>query len=281
MPGRVNWTPKRLGLALKNAREQAGLTQDEAATAIESAASKISRIELGQSGVRPLDLKLLLRAYAVPEEVAASMRELAKAGRQRGRWSSYREQLPAWFRTFVDLESDASSIRQYQAEIIPGILQTEACIKAMLSDAWSHDLEAFQQQVEIRLKRQSVLDDGVHLAFVLSESAVRRAVGGPAVMREQLAHLAEIGRRPGIAVQVLPFGAQTYVAPSFSFVILRFDDDPGSDVIYTESFTDADYLDRPDLVRTYTRLWDDLRAAALGPAESRSLIEQVGDPSRE
>lgn len=271
---------RRLGLALKNAREQAGLTQDEAAQAIESASSKISRIELGQSGVRPLDLKLLLRAYGVPDDVAASMRELAKAGRQRGRWSSYREQLPAWFRAFVDLESDASTIRQYQAEIIPGILQTQAYITAMLSDAWSHDAAASQQQqVEIRLKRQSILDDGVQLSFVLSESAVRRTVGRAEVMREQLAHLIELSRRPSITIQILPFGAQTYVPPSFSFVILRFEDDPASDVIYAETFTDADYLDRPDLVRAYTRLWDDLRAAALGPAESRALIEQLSDPS--
>src|SRR5437870_2450569 len=108
---------RRLGMALKHAREQAGLTQDEAAAAIESAASKISRIELGQSGVRPIDLTLLMKAYGLPDAVAASMRELAKAGRQRGRWSSYREQLPAWFRTFVDLEGDASEIRTYQAEI--------------------------------------------------------------------------------------------------------------------------------------------------------------------
>ncbi|KUL39299.1 DUF5753 domain-containing protein [Actinoplanes awajinensis] len=270
---------RRLGIALKHAREQAGLTQEEAAEAIESASSKISRIELGQSGVRPLDLRLLLRAYGVPDAVGSSMRELAKAGRQRGRWSSYREQLPAWFRTFVDLEGDASEIRQYQAEIIPGILQTEDYVRAILSDAWSDDASALDQQIEIRLKRQAILDEDVQLAVVLSESAVRRLVGGPAVMQGQMAHLLELSRRRTVTLQVLPFDAQTHVESLFNFVILRFDDDPASDVIYTESYTDADYLDRPDLVRAYTRLWDDLRAAALGPAESRALIEQLGDLS--
>src|SRR3954470_15601957 len=132
---------RRLGIALKRAREQVGMTQDEAAAAIESAASKISRIELGQSGVRPTDLTLLINAYGVPDSVAASMRELAKAGRQRGRWSSYREQLPAWFRTFVDLEGDASEIRSYQAEIIPGTLQTEAYIRAILTSPGMPDEE--------------------------------------------------------------------------------------------------------------------------------------------
>lgn len=270
---------RRLGMALKRAREQAGLTQDEAAAAIESAASKISRIELGQSGVRPIDLTLLMKAYGLPDAVAASMRELAKAGRQRGRWSSYREQLPAWFRTFVDLEGDASEIRTYQAEIIPGMLQTEAYIRAVLTSPGMPDEDTLDQQVKIRLARQSILEESTELAYVLSESAVRRMVGGPDTMRNQLVHLAALSRRPHMTIQVLPFAAQTYAVSSFSFVILRFDQDSASDVIYTENFTDADYLDRPDLVRAYTRLWDDLRAAALGPVESRLLIEQLGDPS--
>ena len=270
---------RRLGIALKRAREQAGMTQDEAAAAIESAASKISRIELGQSGVRPTDLTLLINAYGVPDSVAASMRELAKAGRQRGRWSSYREQLPAWFRTFVDLEGDASEIRSYQAEIIPGTLQTEAYIRAILTSPGTPDEEALDQQVKIRLARQSIIGDNTELAYVLSESAIRRMVGGPGTMRDQLAHLVALSQRPNVTIQVLPFAAQTYAVSSFSFVILRFDQDTASDVIYTETFTDADYLDRPDLVRAYTKLWDDLRAAALGPVESRLLIEQLGDPS--
>ncbi|MEU4243458.1 helix-turn-helix transcriptional regulator [Actinoplanes sp. NPDC026619] len=270
---------RRLGIALKRAREQAGMTQDEAAAAIESAASKISRIELGQSGVRPTDLTLLINAYGVPDSVAASMRELAKAGRQRGRWSSYREQLPAWFRTFVDLEGDASEIRSYQAEIIPGTLQTEAYIRAILTSPGIPDEEALDQQVKIRLARQSIIDENTELAYVLSESAIRRMVGGPGTMRDQLAHLVALSHRPNVTIQVLPFAAQTYAVSSFSFVILRFDQDSASDVIYTETFTDADYLDRPDLVRAYTKLWDDLRAAALGPVESRLLIEQLGDPS--
>ena len=270
---------RRLGIALKRARERAGMTQDEAAAAIESAPSKISRIELGQSGVRSIDLTLLMRAYGLPDAVAASMRELAKAGRQRGRWSSYRELLPAWFRAFVDLEGDASEIHSYQAEIIPGTLQTEAYIRAILTSSGTPGEEALDQQVKIRLARQSILEEQTELAYVLSESAVRRMVGGPDTMRDQLVHLAALCRRPHVTIQVLPFAAQTYAVSSFSFVILRFDHDSTSDVIYTENFTDADYLDRPDLVRAYTRLWDDLRAAALGPVESRLLIEQLGDPS--
>lgn len=270
---------RRLGMALKRAREEAGMTQDEAAEVIDSASSKISRIELGQSGLRATDLTLLIRAYNVPESVAASLRELAKAGRQRGRWSSYREQLPTWFRTFVDLESDASEIRQFQAEIIPGILQTEAYVRTAMSNSGMPNDQAIEQHVRIRMERQSVLDGDTDLAFVLSESALRRITGSPEIMREQLAHLIDLSHRPHVTIQVMPFSARTYVDTSFNFVILRFDQDSASDVVYTETYTSADYLDRPDLVRTYGRLWDDLRAAALGPVESRLLIEGLNNPS--
>jgi transcriptional regulator with XRE-family HTH domain len=273
---------RRLGIALKRAREAAGMTQDEAAVVIEAASSKISRLELGQSGVRGTDLTLLLRAYSVSEEEAASMRTLAAAGRQRGRWSSFRDLLPSWFRQYVDLEGDASEIRWYQAEIIPGLLQTEAYIRGILSDLRRQGEEEMNQQVRIRLQRQSVLEEseGPELAFVLSESALRRAVDGPVTMREQLRHLVELsdpGRLPKLTLQVLPLDAKTYIVASFSFTILRFGDDPASDVVYVENYTTADYLDRPEAVRAYTRLWDDLRAAALGPVESRLLISQLAD----
>jgi transcriptional regulator with XRE-family HTH domain len=268
---------RRLGIALKRAREAAGMTQDEAAVVIDAAASKISRVELGQSGVRSMDLNALLGAYNVSEEEASSMRDLARAGRQRGRWSSFRDQLPSWFRQYVDLEGDASEIRWYQAEIIPGILQIEPYSRGVLRPLGSDEME---QQVKIRRHRQSVIDqpDAPEMTFVLSESALRRTVDGPTTMRDQLRRLAEIGRsHPNVVIQVLPFAAKSYIVSSFSFTILRFGDDATTDVVYSESFTTADYLDRSETVRAYTRLWDSLRASALGPVESGLLISRVAD----
>jgi transcriptional regulator with XRE-family HTH domain len=276
---------RRLGIALKRAREAAQMTQDEAAVVIDAAASKISRLELGQSGVRSMDLNALLAAYDVSGEEAVSMRDLAKAGRQRGRWSSFRDQLPSWFRQYVDLEGDASEIRWYQAEIIPGILQTEAYARGVLYRLGEQEME---QQVKIRQHRQAILGQAVapEMAFVISESAIRRTVDGAATMRDQLHQLAESAQsHPSISIQVLPFAARSYIDTSFGFTILRFGHDTilrfghdaSSDVIYAENFTTADYIDRPEAVRSYTRLWDDLRAAALGPVESSALISQVAD----
>ncbi|MEV6842585.1 DUF5753 domain-containing protein [Actinoplanes sp. NPDC051411] len=116
------------------------------------------------------------------------------------------------------------------------------------------------------------------MTFVLSESAIRRTVEGPMTMRDQMRHLVELGRSlPHVSIQVLPFTARSYVAASFGFTILRFGGDASSDVVYTENFTTGDYLDRPETVKAYSRLWDDLRAAALGPAESSLLISQAAD----
>ncbi|MER7166457.1 helix-turn-helix transcriptional regulator [Micromonospora sp. NPDC000207] len=264
---------RRLGNALRRAREAAGKSPDEAAEVIDSASSKISRLELGQSGIRLTDLKLLLDLYGVTGEEVEPLRELARAGRQRGRWSGYRNVVPDWFRQYLDLEADAAEIRWYQPEVVPGILQTEPYIRAMI------DGEDVEQQITVRLERQKVIDrpDGPELNFILSESALRRDLGDRAAMREQLSHIATLGKRPNVTIQVFPLDAETYVVASFNFIILRFGEEIASDVVYLETFTDADYLDGPEALRAYNRLWDGLRAAALGPAESRRLILRIAD----
>lgn len=188
--------------------------------------------------------------------------------------------MPDWFRQYLDLEGDASEIRWYQPEVIPGILQVEPYIRAMNAIAHPRPpTDEVDRQVAVRMERQSILrqDDGPDLNFILSESALRRSLGDGATMRRQLLHLAEVSEQPNVALQVFPFDAQTYETASFSFILLRFGDDAASDVVYVETFTDADYLDRPDAVRAYTRLWDRLRAAALGPVESRKLILRMAD----
>ncbi|MEV6986988.1 helix-turn-helix transcriptional regulator [Sphaerisporangium sp. NPDC051017] len=274
---------RRLGNALKRARDQAGKTQDEAAGVIDAAASKISRLELGQSGIKTTDLKLLLDLYGVTGEEAERMRDLARAGRQRGRWTGFRNVIPDWFRAYVDLEADASEIRWYQPEVVPGILQTEAYIKAMNATARPRITDGeVDRQVKVRLERQAILDQpyAPSLSFILSESALRRNIGDVATMRGQLTHLAQVAERPNVDLQVLPFDAQTYEVASFGFTILRFDHDATSDVVYLEDYTDATYLDRPDAVRAYTALWSRLQAAAMGQVESRNLIARMTDEKR-
>jgi transcriptional regulator with XRE-family HTH domain len=270
---------RRLGKALKHARDQAGKTQEEAAAVIDAAASKISRLELGQSGLKLTDLALLLDFYGVSGEQVESMRDLARAGRQRGRWTGFRNVVPDWFRAYVDLETDASEIRWYQPEVVPGILQTEAYIHAMNATAHPRVTDdEVNRHVKVRLERQAILDQpDTTLHFILSESALRRNIGDATIMHQQLVHLAELAERPNVELQVLPFDAQTFGAAWVGFIILRFDHDATSDVVYVETFTDADYLDAPDAVQAYTALWNRLQAAAMGQVESRNLIIRLAD----
>jgi transcriptional regulator with XRE-family HTH domain len=273
---------RRLGYALKRAREEAGKTQEEAAEVIDAASSKISRLELGQSGVRLTDLNLLLDFYRVGSRQSKWMSELARAGRQRGRWSSYRDVIPDWFRTYVDLESDAFEIRWYQCEVVPGVLQTESYIRAMNATARPRSTdEEVDRQIKVRLERQAILNQpDTSLHFILSESALRRNIGDDAIMRNQLTYLAEVAKRPNVELQVLPFDAQTFGAAWIGFTILRFDGDAASDTVYLEDYTNAEYLDHPDAVQAYTGLWSRLQAAAMGQVESRKLILRLADEVR-
>lgn len=273
---------RRLGKALKRARDHAGKTQEEAAAVLDAAASKISRLELGQSGIKLPDLMLLLDFYGVSGEQVESMRDLARAGRQRGRWSGYRNVVPDWFRDYVDLETDASEIRWYQPEVVPGILQTEAYMHAMNATAQPRITnDEVSLHVKVRLERQAILDQpDTTLHFILSESALRRNVGDAAIMHQQLRHLAELAERPNVELQVLPFDAQTFGTAWIDFIILRFDHDATSDVIYLEDYTDAAYLDALEAVQAYTALWNRLSAAAMGQVESRNLIIRLADEKK-
>ncbi|GAB4060252.1 helix-turn-helix domain-containing protein [Catellatospora paridis] len=267
---------RRLGQALRRGREAAGRTQEEAGRVIDAAATKISRMELGQSGIKIHDLNALLEFYGLVGEPADALRDLARAGRQRGRWSG--RNVPDWFRQYVDLEAAASEVRWYQSEIMPGILQTEEYIRAM----GPGDSGRADDHVALRKERQSLLtrDDAPDFAVIISESALRRQIGGAEVMRSQLRHVARTAAQAVISLQVLPFDAATYTTSSFAFTLLRFNQDAGADVVYLEDYTNAYYLDDQETARDYSRLWNRLSAAALGPQESVRLIERIAEELR-
>lgn len=270
---------RRLGIALRRARELANLTQDDAAEAIDAASSKVSRIELGQSGLKLTDLGALIQCYGVPKAEAERLRDLARAGRKRGRWSAFRNITPNWFRDYLDLEDDATQIRWYQPEIVPGVLQTEAYIRAVFTTGGPRSADdEIERLVQLRLDRQAVLERAdANLHFILSESALCRAVGDPSLMANQLRHIADLGDRSNLDLQVLPFDAQTYTPAYIAVTILRFEQDASTDVVYLEDYTDASYLDIQEPVRAYNALWNRLSAAALGQVESQELLREIAD----
>ena len=270
----------QLGNELRRLRELAGHTPAAAAQLLGCNATKISRLELGHSGITLGDVKLLLESYGDDPEHIAWMMELARNNRERGRWSGYRSAIPDWFRVYVDLERDADSIRATRAELVPGLLQTEAYMRALLDGATGApaDIDA---AVRNRTERQHVLagDDGPRVSFVLSESCVRRVVGSREVMAEQLEHLVAMAAHPRVQIQLQPFDSiEARSGAGFSFSLLRVPAVGAASplvFVYCEDFDDARYLDDHDTVSDYEALWSGAQAGAMGPRASADMLHAI------
>lgn len=279
----------QLGNELRRLREAAGTTPAEAARVLGCNVTKISRIELGQSGIAIGDVKMLLESYGDddPEHVQRMM-ELARGNRERGRWAGHRSALPEWFRIYVDLERDAEDIRLTGSEVVPGLLQSEAYIRALFEPAVPYGgLVDIEGAVAARQERQELLHraDPPTLSCVISESCVRRVVGGREVMADQLEHLVEVAGFPRVQLQLRPFeGEATTIGAGDRFTMLRIPvpgDGPPLSFVYCEDFDGARYVDDKAPLRAYESLWGALQAAALGPAETRSRLRQIAKQYRE
>lgn len=263
-------------------REAAGLTAAQAAKTLDSAQGKISRIELGQSGVTMGDLMLLLDLYQVEAVERQRLLDLSRDNRRRGRWTGHRSKFPEWFRAFVDLERDASDMRLVETEVVPGLFQTEAYMRILYSAN-----SPFAEPVDIdsavasRLERQELLDsaDSPLVSCVLSESGVRRMVGDRTVMAEQLRHLADLAERPRVQLQLYPFEAEVVGGCiGQRFTLIRIPAARASEPFtfaYCEDLDDARYIDDERSVRVYEAAWGAMQAAALGPGDTRRRLLEL------
>jgi len=273
-----------LGAELHRLRELTGMTQDEAAEHIGKAGNKISRVESGKIGIDKTDLDALLKLYKASEKDQLWCRELARTSKpKRGRPASETTLYlgPRWFRAFRDLETDASEIMEVRSEIITGILQTDAYIRAMF-DAQDVDPDdkIIEDTLRVRADRRKLLtrEKAARFSFVLSESALRRRIGGPAVMAEQLRHLAEVSMLPNVTLQIIPFDSRSYEPMNCGFTLFRFGHEMANDIVYLEMYSDAAYLDKPpETIRRYAELFGRLQGVALGPVESRHLVEAAAE----
>jgi transcriptional regulator with XRE-family HTH domain len=261
-----------LGTQLRRLREARGITAQEAARAIRGSESKISRIELGRTSVREVDIVDLLTLYGIAdpgerEELLA----LANQANQPGWWHQYQDVLPSWFQAYVGLEESAESIRSYDSQFIPGLLQTEEYAAAVLA-LGDFSLEETERLVVLRKERQRrFASGGLRLWAIVDEVALFRPVGSPQVLRAQLEHISGVCDQPGFALQVVPDSAGAFAAPG-SFSILRFAVPDLPDVVYIEQLTSAVYLDKPVDVERYTAAMDKLSAISAPPEETKEII---------
>ncbi len=263
-----------LGTQLRRLRESRGITAQEAARAIRGSESKISRIELGRNAVREVDIADLLSLYGITDTTEREqLLTLASQANQPGWWHRYQDILPGWFQAYIGLEESAESIRSYDAQFIPGLLQTEDYAATVIA-LGEFSLEETERLVYLRKERQRRFSSGgLRLWAIIDEAALRRPVGSISLMRDQLEHLLDSSDMPGFTLQVAPLPAGGY-APG-SFCILRFAVPDLPDVVYLEQLTSAMYLDKPSDVDRYVTAMDKLSAASAPPGQSRQIIRAM------
>ncbi len=269
---------RRLGVALRELREHAGLTHQQVGPTLDCSPSKISRIENGEVGVRRSDLLALLDLYGLDDAgQREELLELARESKRRGGWWLQYGELSHPYLKLIQLESEAASIRGTELLLIPGLLQTEAYARALISTASRDDPEEVERRVGIRMTRQAILQRPNPPEFwvVLDEASLHRHVGGAEIMRDQLHALVAASECPNVTIQVLPFEHGEYEAMTGSFRVMRFPDNRDPDTVYLEGFGGTMYLDDVHEIGRYSLVFEHLCAAALSPQLSRQRILTV------
>jgi hypothetical protein len=268
-----------LGNQLHHFREAAGITPEQAGYEIRASRSKISRMENGRVQFKERDVTDLLDLYGVTDEaIRAAMVSLVRQANAPGWWSKYGDVMADWFEGYLGLETSASVIRSFELQFVHGLFQTEAYARAVtLLGHTAAPADEIDRRVSLRLKRQDVLSGSQppQVWSVLDEGALRRPVGGRAVMRAQLNRLIEVAELRHVTVQVVPFDRGGHAAAGGSFTVLRFREADVPDVVYIEHLTNALYLDKREDVEHYMEVMNHLSAEALTPARSARFLAEI------
>ncbi|WP_324784080.1 helix-turn-helix transcriptional regulator [Streptomyces sp. H51] len=276
MAGSPTARRRRLSFELKKLREQSALTCAQVGEALDWSGSKVNRMETGSGRVQPSDIEALCRFYGTSEELREFLKSLAREAKTRGWWQVHGAGIPEWFNIYIGLEQDASTVRQYQCEVIPGLMQTEAYAGELHRSGAHMTAADIERAVHVRMERQAMLTrpDAPDAWFVVNEGALRNVIGDRSLMREQLERVLESAGLPTVTLQVLPFDSGTYPATG-TFTMLGFPAPEDPDLVYRDGITDAVYLEGEHHVREYTKAFDGLRAAALSPQRSALLVESI------
>lgn len=282
MPATVRTAKKMLlGREIAHMIETAGLTQVEAARLIETSPSRIGSLINGGSSISPGDLVMLADKLGFHDEgYQRQLRELRRDNHKRGFWTTgYNRAYSEDIRLLVDLETHADQVHATEVEVVPGLLQCEAYVRAMHADQSDGDDIPVEDEIKARLARQGILDKA-DVRFVLSESCLRRVWGDATVMREQIQHLIKLSNKPNVHLQVLPFdqpaGRRSPIANPFT--LLRVPS-PGAagplQLAYVEGEAEVRYLDDRSALRAYEAAWARLSDAALRFQETRKFLTIV------
>jgi len=268
---------RRLGQELRRLRELKGMTAEEVAERLLVSQSKISRLENGRRSISQRDVRDLCGVYEVEDHrIVDSLMQMAKDSRQQGWWHSFGD-IP--YSVYIGLETDAASLRVYDPQVVPGLLQTRQYAEALIAGALPETAQAdVEKRVQVRVRRQeriSAPENPLRLWTVMDESALRRVVGNRSLMRDQLEHLVEQSQLPHVTVQVIPFDMGAHPGLNGQYAILEFPDAADSSVVYIEGVTSDLYLEKANDVQKYSVMYEHLRAQALNVDQSRQFIADI------
>ncbi|MFE5873483.1 helix-turn-helix domain-containing protein [Streptomyces roseifaciens] len=268
---------RRLGQELRKLRELKGMTAEEVAERLLVSQSKISRLENGRRSISQRDVRDLCGVYGVEDHrIVDSLMQMAKESRQQGWWHAFGD-IP--YSVYIGLETDAASLRVYEASLVPGLLQTPNYASAVTEGSWPEATGAdIERRVQVRMRRQERITDPenpLRLWAVIDESALRRIVGSREIMAEQMRQLVQFSMEPHITVQVLPYDVGAHPGMYGKFSILEFNDPQDASTVYLEGITSDLYLEKPNDVQTYSVMYEHLRMQALNADHSRQFIDRV------
>lgn len=269
---------RRLAAQLRELREAAGLTQEEVSERTGKDRSTLYRLENAQARPQRSTVIQLLDLYGIGEPQRGDLLTLLREAKQRGWMQPYRSDLPAVYSDYIGLEDEARSISNYESLSVPGLLQTEAYARAQLRGIHPDAADAeVDVRVAARMERQPVLakEDAPKLWAIMDEAALRRAVGGRAVMREQVRRLLEARSLPNVTIQVVAFGAGSHPGMDGSFVILDFSGGIDQSIAYIESAAGGLFLEEETEIRRYMLMFEHLRAAASGLDATAALLAEI------
>lgn len=270
---------RRLAAELKKSREEAGFTQESVSRHFEWHSAKVTRIENARVPVNARDVNDLLTLYGVRDpDYREALLALARQSKQRTWWTDYRDVMRPG--NFVGMEADASITRVWEPIVLPGLVQCEAYMRALIGIGRRNDTrESIERRVALRRLRQERLTSAnpIQLVALIDESVIHRVVGGPSVMQEQRRKLLQVGALPNVSLRIVPFTAGEHPFMGGSITFLEFPDVAHLDVIYLEGLAGDYYEEQPAEVTRYRDEFERLETKALSESETVTLIERLLD----
>jgi transcriptional regulator with XRE-family HTH domain len=263
------WRRRTLGIRLRRLREAARMTVNDAAAAAETSIGTISKLENAKAAIKQLQLRALLVSYGCDEDTIEDVLREAREAKRKGWWEEYSHGLPTTLRNYLMLETAADQVSTFEPLVVPALLQTED---------YAREIGTLEEQIKVRVTRQARLtnaDQPLRYWAIFEEQLLHRPVGTPAVMFEQLNRIAEMAQLPNVDIQVMPTERGYHQGLLGPLTLLLFDEPSSPDVGYCETAAGNIYVEKDWQVRELLQRYDGLRARALPPDDSATLILNI------